>query len=246
MDHGVLPSRTVEKHEDHQAMIFPPGHLAAPHSTPFLPSKPVENSMSTFESPAVYRRLLLSAYIYDYLQRETHTSPAVVLQCEQWMNARSRSVEASIDVVGLLQLDSVKHDERLVLAARKRHAEATQFLHMELSDRQASTEAILGAMKTSLISEVSLLAVQIVAQALLASSEAEALQIYTAVSSGPQSWSLYVSEIVRIADIRGPKLLYTDFGKYLYLMARLCGVSIHESLLLLGQARLTSNSLSMP
>lgn len=185
--------------EPSRAVVFPPSHVSASHTIPFLPIRP---SAGPLLGPTETRRLYLSIFVDGYLQQEAHASPAVTLQSEQWISPDLPSMQAAVDVVSLLQLNALKHDDRILLEARKRHAAMLRCFRHESQTRQIDLASIIKTMQLMLVGEV-----------------------YSAVSGGPHAWMQLVSNIVDMVDEQGPSLLLKPFGGMLTKLARICGVS---------------------
>ncbi|KAF2158720.1 hypothetical protein M409DRAFT_61436 [Zasmidium cellare ATCC 36951] len=146
-----IASLIMSRQRENQAIIIVPAEVAAPHTIPFLPVRPI---LASVHSPAVYSRLLLAAYIDGILPREVHVHPGVLLQSEFWTSARLPSMEVAMEVLGLLQLDTVQAEERLVLHALKRLQLMMKFWQMERDGSNAKPEDMIAATGMVLASEL--------------------------------------------------------------------------------------------
>lgn len=227
-------STVVDTQHNPQAVVFLPAHMAPPHSIPFFPTRPSKVFLSDISSPVLNRQILLSAFVHGYLPREAHTSPAVVLQSAHWTSPRSPAIKFAVETTGLLQLDAVKHDERIQLQGRKSRACMMECLHHEVRNCTVDAVVVLGAMVCAMVSEVSTRMSKGSRNASVRFGHSrlanQNVQTYAAVSSGSQAWALWTSDIVKLIDMRGLGLLSTDAGRYTVHSARVYGV---ESLLFL-------------
>jgi len=151
-EEGSLTPDEANAEKNHHAVIFTPANLAASHSIPFLPTRP---STSTVFIPVENRKLFLSVFIDAYLPQEAHTSPAVMIQSEQWLSPELRSMQASADATCLLQLDTIRHDERILLEARKRHAAMKVHFQQEVQSGHVDPALLVKSMQLMLVGEVS-------------------------------------------------------------------------------------------
>lgn len=136
-------------------VLFLPAIIAAPYAIPFFPSRQRKPCLNSWSSPAAYHRLFHSARVHGYLHCEAHLSPTVLQHSEWWVLPGTWPQRTAIEAIGLLQLDSERHDERLQLQGRQRHAEVLQWFHTDIHNGGYDAEVILLTMKMMIVCEVS-------------------------------------------------------------------------------------------
>lgn len=139
-----------------QDVLFLPANVAGPHTIPFFPAwQQPKPCLKSWSSPAAYHRLFHSARIRGYLHHETHLSPTVIQHSEWWVLPPTWPQRTAIEAIGLLQLDSERHDERLQIQGRQRHAAVLQWSQSSLHDGRFDAEVIFLTMMMMIVCEVS-------------------------------------------------------------------------------------------
>lgn len=95
-------------------------------------SKGITAISQTLRSPALYRTLLLQAFVEGFFPSHDQTSPVLVGGLNRWVVAKCPAIELINDANGLMQLGTTCQDQGLITEGQRRQVLAVQSLRSDL------------------------------------------------------------------------------------------------------------------
>ena len=104
---------------------------------------------------AVYRSAAAGAFMNAYFPRSLHHLGVISSHGDMWRCPRSATVEAAVDTIYLLQLDSDSHNATIKLQAQERQLASISHLRRDLEQREPDFIGAISSALFLLLSEVS-------------------------------------------------------------------------------------------